>query len=483
MTSRTKKVAIGSLILLFLGWWAICHWQKSPTPNSGGNTVVSAVEEGAASNWTLASAAAPFRGTTIRLIGEDYPPLQAISTLKTDFEKETGIKVEVEGYEAEAVLQKVALDLASGAGQYDLVIQVYFDMGRLVTQNQIRPLSPYLSDQKLRDPSFEPERDLFSVWHNMGWYDGKPYGFPMMVLTMYTWYRKDLFENSQEREAFQKKYGYELKPPATWQQYQDIAQFFTRPPTGLYGTLIQGKRHMALWQEYINFLYSFGGEILETKDPSRYGPIAINSSRAIEATEYYRSLAKFSPPDTLNFTWDDALALMQQGKVAMCLMWNDSTYALEDPTQSKVAGSIGYALVPAGAAGVVQQVGGQSFYIPTGSKNAEAAYLFMQWMMDKDVQVRQQKLGGSSARRSTYEDPEVLKLPWMATNIAALESPHPPMLYTFPESLQVGEVIKKAISEVLAGQVSTKKALDQAALDLKTALGPKVELKYPPVQK
>jgi len=29
-------------------------------------------------NWNLPDAAATYKGTTIRLIGEDYPPLQAI---------------------------------------------------------------------------------------------------------------------------------------------------------------------------------------------------------------------------------------------------------------------------------------------------------------------------------------------------------------------------------------------------------------------
>src|SRR6185295_918389 len=84
--------------------------------------------------WTIASAAEPYRGKTIRLIGEDYPPLQAIEKLKPDFEKTTGIKVEVERYEAEAVLQKINFDLNAKAGRYDLIIQVYFDMGRLATR-------------------------------------------------------------------------------------------------------------------------------------------------------------------------------------------------------------------------------------------------------------------------------------------------------------------------------------------------------------
>lgn len=468
-----KAIAFAALIVLAVFAFIGCGSdKKSDTPK------VQTAGESAA--WSLAEAAKPYRGTTIRLIGEDYPPLQAIEKIKPDFERITGINVEMERYEAEAVLQKIAFDLNSKTGRYDLIIQVYFDMGRLVTQNQIRPLTDFVSDARLHNPAFDPERDLFPVWKTMGWYQGKPYGYPMMVLTMYTWYRKDLFEDLEERKAFTQKYGYDLLPPKNWKQYKDMAEFFTRPADDLYGTLIQGKKHMALWQEYINFLYSFGGAIMDTEEPSQYGAIVINSPEAVEATEYYKSLLAFSPPDALNFTWDDALALMQQGKVAMCVMWNDAIYALEDPEQSKVAGKMGYAMIPEGKAGRVHQIGGQSYYVPITSKNPEAAYLFVEWMMQAQQQIRQQELGGSSARKSTYQDPEVLSLPWTEANIAALAHTHPGMLYTVPESLPIGDKIQIAISEALAGRKSVKEALDWLALEIKKLVGDKAELKYPP---
>lgn len=432
--------------------------------------------------WSLSEAAAPYKGSTIHLIGEDYPPLQAIEQLKPAFEQETGIKVEVERYEAEAVLQKITFDLNSNTGRYDLIIQVYFDMGRLVTQDQIRPLTQFLKDPSLHNPAFDPEADLFPVWKTMGWYKEEMYGYPMMVLTMYTWYRKDLFESAEEKQAFKAKYGYDLSSPANWDQYIDIAEFFNRPDDGLYGTLIQGKKHMALWQEYINFLYSFGGAIMDTKDPSEYGPIVINGPEAVEATEYYKGLLKYSPPDALNFTWDDALALMQQGKTAMCIMWNDSPYGLEDPDQSVVAGKMGYSMIPAGPSGNVHQIGGQSYYVPRTSKNPQAAYLFMEWMMMAKQQIDQQRLGGSSARKSTYEDSSVYALPWTEANIEALDNVHPAMLYTVPESLPIGEVIKTAISDALADRKTVKEALDWAALEIKELVGDKAELKYPPQQ-
>ena len=42
------------------------------------------------------------------------------------------------------------------------------------------------------------------------------------------YYRKDLFESTAEQKNFKAKYGYDLAPPVTWQQFTDAAEFFTR---------------------------------------------------------------------------------------------------------------------------------------------------------------------------------------------------------------------------------------------------------------
>ncbi len=170
------------IVLIFVAWFIYRHNKNA--------VIVST--DGKPKNERLQQAAKPYQGKTIRLIGEDYPPLQAIDKMKFDFENATGINVEIERYEAEAVLQKIGFDLTSKTGRYDLIVQVYFDMGRLVTQKQIRPLSEFISNSNLHNPEFDPDKDLFPVWKTMGWYEGNPYGYPMMALTMYTWYRKDL---------------------------------------------------------------------------------------------------------------------------------------------------------------------------------------------------------------------------------------------------------------------------------------------------
>jgi multiple sugar transport system substrate-binding protein len=295
---------------------------------------------------------------------------------------------------------------------------------------------------------------------------------------MYMWYRRDLAEDPAEKEGFEAKYGYELQPAQSWDQYHDLAEWFTRPEEGLYGTALQGKRHEALWYEWLNFLYSFGGDMMEVDAGSECGPIIVNSPEAVASLEYYKSLMQYSPPDTLNYFWDDVMALMQQARVFELIMWNDATYAVsEDKEASKVAGKMGFDVIPQGDGGKVGQVEGWTYLIPAYSQNQEAAFLFIQWMMELDQQLRQHLNGGASARPDVYADPEVQKLAYteasMRTNEVAIPKP------TIPESPQITDILVRELSAHLAGGKSAKQALDTAAQEMHELLGECAPLRHP----
>ena len=64
---------------------------------------------------------------------------------------------------------------------------------------------------------------------------GEYWGLPANQDAYGLMYRKDLFEDPKEKEAFKAKYGKDLAPPQTYQDAKEIAEFFTRPDQGLYG--------------------------------------------------------------------------------------------------------------------------------------------------------------------------------------------------------------------------------------------------------
>jgi len=457
--------------------------QEPPAPTPAGSTGSGQ----AAGPWSLEKAAAPYRGVTLRTIGESLPPLEAMGRLKADFEKRTGINVVIEMYEHSEAVNKVMLDLNSKVGRYDFILQPHRELGRFVTNGHLLSIEKFLNNPALRDPSFVPEKVLQPVlWKEISQYDGKIYGFPFTALTMYVWYRKDLLADPQEQAGFKAKYGYDLKVPTTWKEYTDAAAWFNHPDKKFYGTAIQGKRHEALWYEWLNFLYSFGGDMMQTDTGSKCGPIIVNSPEAVASLEYYKSLIQYSPPDTLNYFWDDVMALMQQGKVFELVMWNDSTYAVEDPAQSKVSGKMGFATLPvqpgskagqSGQSGKTGQIEGWTYLIPTDSKHPEAAYLFIQWMMGFDQQLAQHLGGGASSRPDVYAQPDVKKLSYsqasMDTNAVARPKP------TIPQSPEITDILVRELSLALTGAKTPKQALDAAAVEMNKLLGACAPLTYP----
>jgi multiple sugar transport system substrate-binding protein len=417
--------------------------------------------------------------TTIRLIGEAYAPLDALSKIKGEFERSTGIKVEIVQKDHETVVAEVDQELSSGQVTYDIILEPHRLLGKRVEKGQVQPLDAFLRDPTLHNPAFAPANQLFTGWwREIGWYHGKLYGYPFTNLTMYVCYRKDLMEDPAEKVAFRKAYGRELTPPRSWAEYLDLAKFFNRPTRGMNGTYIQGQQHIALWYEWLNFSYSFGGNILDAKSGSDYGDIVVNSPENLRATEQYLSLLQYSPRETLNYNWDDALAALQQGRVFMGILWHDQAPLLEDRGASKVAGKIGYALIPSATGKPFSQLEGWAYLIPTKSPHPKEAYRFIEWAMSRNVQVEQTLHGGASALRSTYADPRVKKIPYVPTFLASIPIGVPKP--TIPESSEITEIMQRNLSQIVTRRVTPRQGLDAMAVQIQQALHGKAKLRYPP---
>lgn len=417
-----KIMIIASLAL------ASCAPPATPTPIKPPEDMPEVVVPG---EWTLAAAAAPWKGETIRIIGEALPPLEALQELKSEFEDITGTKVIIEGLGHEEAVEKVTLDFAGKTGVYDVVLQPHRALGKLVENGWLRPIEEFYNDPALRDPTFSFEDDLLSEewFRETCTYKGEIYGLPFHFISMYLWYRYDWFDHPAEQAAFKEKYGYDLpNPPVTWDEYRDVAEFFTRASGetlagetldhDVYGHAWGGARHVTSWYDFLNVLYSFGGRDIALPDNrgDSYGPVTVNSPEGLEALKTIIDLMQFAPPGVLSYTWDEKQAAQQSGLVAMAIQWDDAAFAVEDPASSKAAGLIAYSGVPIAKDKMVQ-IEGWDYLIPKGSKKPELAWLFVQWAMGKDVQIAQMKLGGQSALFTTYEDLEVVAIPYVPTSV------------------------------------------------------------------
>ncbi|MFC9914576.1 ABC transporter substrate-binding protein [Streptomyces sp. NPDC127197] len=236
--------------------------------------------------------------------------------------------------------------------------------------------------------------DLFPSLVDGAQIKGKYVGMPAWTNAEILFYRKDLFEDASEKAAFRKKYGYELAPPGSWQQFQDTAAFFTRG-TKLYGTDVKG----AVETEWLAHVLQAGSPGVVLDDS---GNVIIDNAQHVAALKFYSDLnnrLKVSPPGAAQLDWAGAQNLFNQGKTAMMRFWAHA-YPLI-PKDSPVHGKVGVAPMIAGSAGIGAIPGPFYLSIPNAGKNNDLAKQFIKFAYDNNKLAIQSSLG-LAARKSAY---------------------------------------------------------------------------------
>ena len=416
---------------------------------------------------------------TIRLAGDEWFLKSLTKTgMIAAYEQKTGVRVEVLDRNDRTIMNDLNRGATAENPGYDVVVMRHRLLGALIQKHQVQPIDPFLVDPGVHDAGFQPQQQLFpNWWRELSWYGDKIYGYPYTGLTAYLCYRKDLLDDPENKRQFKARYHREIAVPSNWKEYMQLAEFFTRPDQHFYGTYISGKQGLALWYEWLNFVYSFGGDILDTQHGWEYGDIVVNSPKNVAATEQYVKLIALSPPDTLTYGWNQAQAALQQEHAFMGLLWSDQAFLLEDPTTSKVAGKIGYSLIPSNTAQPSSQLEGLTYLIPTESQHLKEAYWFIEWAMSDQVQIPQTLDGSSSITKSVYEDTRVKAKPYTPAFLASI--PIAKEKSTIPESSEMTEAAERRLSDIVTGKESPRTGLDKLALDLQQILGNKAKLRYP----
>ena len=358
--------------------------------------------------WSMKEAAAPYKGQKITVICDGYSPCLAYKEIAKSFTEETGIDVSVEVADLLQVQQQILTDALTGTQVYDAVQVISWSVGVWGSQGFARPMQEFLDDAKLRDPSLKTDDFIPENFKITSTYDGKVIGLPFHYIPPFAIYRKDIAANADEQAAFKAKYGYDLPLKGdkiasvdTWQQWSDMAEFFTRKAGAtvagetlenpMYGVTAAFKRHLTVLYDYERILLGMGGEIL-TAD----GKVALDSPEALAALEYMLKWRDYSPPSYKEYTWDEQYSDFCAGNLFSTFSWGDTTPFLEIQGDCpKAAGNIGYFLHPGTHTTAAE---GQGWIIPSKAPNAEAAYLFLQHLASKDVQVACQATGCATYR-------------------------------------------------------------------------------------
>jgi multiple sugar transport system substrate-binding protein len=294
---------------------------------------------------------------------------------------------------------------------------------------------------------------------------GKYWGLPVNQDAYGFMYRKDLFEDAGEKEAFKKKYGYDLAIPQTYQQARDIAEFFTRPDQGLYGWGQMGGREYDFATTASNsFMWSFGGELYNPETFEVEG--FLNSPASVDGVQFYVDMFKFGPPGSGNWGWDEVNAAFQQGQLAMAMQWYYFNSSNADPKVNKFAKETGFGNLPGavGRDGKFRRqfsVGGQGMGVNKYSKKIDTLIKFMEWYFQPEQQMRYAKICQTGLKK-VLDNPE-----WQGLNAynkyftTALKYTND--YWHLPEYPILLDQLQEEVSNAISGKKTVKQALDDAA--------------------
>ncbi|MCR9177660.1 MAG: extracellular solute-binding protein [Alphaproteobacteria bacterium] len=392
----------------------------------------------AAMAWSYKEAAKPYAGTTIRILDEITPLQETLATLVPGFTEETGIIVEFELLNHFDVVNKGQADMLSGRGYYDAIMLHGFQLGPMLAAGVLQPLDPMMSNPALMNPNFNAADLIEPSYSTTGGFGGKQYGLANWNYNQVYWARGDLLTHPDEMAAFKAKYNYDLKPAETFEELRDIAEFFTRPAgetlagktleSDFYGIVMEGVKggstFLSLWG---NFIKSFGGDIVDAE-----GKPTFDRPENIAAIAAWAELWKFAPPGMAEYSLVDVPTVMGNGIAAQAIAWSDFVLGIDKPGTSPFAGQFVYGPMPY-KAGMKDKRSVEAepsvTVISVHSKNAEATFLFLQWLAERRQQEALLNAGGGGVpiRESSWALP-VMQEGNLAGLFAAMKS-----------SLEVGE--------------------------------------------
>jgi len=151
-----------------------------------------------------------------------------------------------------------------------------------------------------------------------------------MVNAQHLYFRKDIFEANN------------IAVPTTWDELLTAAEQLKA--AGIehpYGAAFGNSWELA--NEYVNLLLANGGTLFDpvTSDSTFETP------EAIAALETLGGLYKYMSPNSMSMDFGDVKRQLQQGDVAMAILWGNEAAAMDNPDESSVVDKIGFAPAPA----------------------------------------------------------------------------------------------------------------------------------------
>ena len=353
--------------------------------------------------------------------------------------------------------QRVTTDIATKGGQFDVMTIGMYEAPIWGKKGWLKPLE--------FGEAYDVDDILPAMKKGLS-AEGKMYAAPFYGESSMLMYRKDLTDAA----------GVEVADKPTWDQIAEVAAKIHNPDEGVYGICLRGKPG---WGDNAAFITTmangFGGQWFDND----WKPQLTSEPWMNAVTFYVDLMTKYGPPGSSANSFNEILALYNEGK---CGMWVDATIAasfITDPEQSKVADKIAFAHAPHQTTeNGSNWLWAWALAIPESTKKSAEAAKFIEWATSKEYINLVGETNGwgkipTGTRASTYENEKFLEAASFAkAEMAAIETANPDPSDTkpytgvqfaaIPEFQAIGTAVGQQLSAALAGKLSVKEALEKS---------------------
>ena len=290
-------------------------------------------------------------------------------------------------------------------------------------------------------------------------YNGQVYGSPLFEDQGFLYYRKDLLAKEH------------LAVPATWPELEADAVKIKAAGLVKYGYVWQGASYEGLTCNFMEFLGSAGGSVLNSGMTSS----TLSSPAGVQAASFMRSLitSGASPAAVTTFQEGQAMSAFASGQAAFLRNWDYGwSYSQTKSSPSAVVGEVGVSPLPSFAGQPspgTSNIGGWNLYINPHSKNIAADLTFIKWMAGMDAQTILATQFSEIPTTTAVRDSAAVKAknPVLAIVGQTRLIPRPAGTAAYAK---VSQAIYTNINSMLSGAASPASALSAASSQINSAV-------------
>jgi multiple sugar transport system substrate-binding protein len=286
-------------------------------------------------------------------------------------------------------------------------------------------------------------------------FNGKQWAMPKFIDAGMLFYRSDIIGEDQV--------------PQTWDELIESAKANKGAEGTEFGYLMQAKQYEGLVCNAVEFIASYGGQILDES-----GEVVVNSPESIKGISKLVEVATsdFVPGNINTFTEVESHTAFIEGQSPYIRNWPYQWNLANDENESEIVGNVGVAPLPEGDAGSAAALGGWMSAINKYSEHKEEAWEFVKFMTGPEGQKISAIYGGlAPTLPELFEDQEILDAnPFFKEEgfqnalDAAVSRPVAP---NYPE---VSEILQINLSKAIAGELSPEEAAAAMEKQLKNVM-------------